>query len=356
MGIDLGDVVVKHPLELSALRGKRVAIDAWNVLYQFLSNIRQPDGTPLMNAQGDVTSHLAGTLYRTANLVDAGLKPIFVFDGQPHPLKRDTLAARTARRESAETEYAEALESGDEEKAFSKAQQTSRLSVPMAEQAMDLLRALGIPVVQAPGEGEAQAAAMCAAGDVDVVASQDFDTLLFGTPTLCRNLTLSGRRKLPGKRVWVDVTPEQIHLAESLEAMELTREQLIDAALLVGTDFHPGIKGIGPKKAIALIKKHGALEPILERLAADPDSADSAVERALLDQHEALAERDAVKQIFLNPSHTRDYALDMGKPDGDAVRSLMVETHGFSAERVDATLEKYGAARSRANQQSLFDF
>ncbi len=355
MGIDLGDVVVKHETSLQAWSGQRVAFDAWNVLYQFLSNIRQPDGTPLKDRQGRITSHLAGILYRTSNLVEAGIKPVFVFDGEPHFLKRETLAARSARRESATAEYEEALAAGDTEKAYSKAQQTSKMTKDMAQEAMELLESLGVAVVQAPGEGEAQAAWMCADGQVDAVASQDFDALLFGTPTLLRNMTLSGRRKLPGKQVWVDVAQERIDLQESLEAIGLDRERLIDVALLVGTDFHPGIKGIGAKKAIQIIQKHGELEALLERLQADPDSAKTAAERSILEQGQALSERDTVRQIFLDPPHT-SVALDTPKLDAERVRRIMVKEHDFSEDRVDGALKKFGAGAAKASQQRLFDF
>ena len=291
MGIDLGDVVIKQPTTLPALAGQTVAFDAWNILYQFLSNIRQPDGTPLKDAQGRTTSHLAGCLYRTANLVEAGIKPVFVFDGEPHPLKRETLAARSARRDQAQSDYEEALAAGDEAKAFSKAQQTSRMTSDMAQEAKDLLGMLGIPVVEAPGEGEAQAAWMCQEGLVDAACSQDFDALLFGAPRMLRHLTATGRRKLPGKQVWVDVAPESIDLASSLGALGLTRDQLIDVALLVGTDFHPGIKGIGAKKAIQLIQKEGDLESLLERLQTE------------------LAERDRRAAERINQLETSEHSL-----------------------------------------------
>ncbi len=356
MGIDLGDLVTRHDTNLQEWAGKTVAFDAWNILYQFLSSVRQRDGTPLMNERGEVTSHLAGILYRTGNIVDAGIKPVWVFDGKPHPLKLETLAMRAERRQAAVTEMEEALAAGDEEKALSKAKQTSKLTVPMAEQAMSLLRALGMPVVEAPADGEAQAAWMCQEGLVDGVCSQDFDSLLYGSPVLLRNLTLSGRRKLPGKQVWVPVTPERISLQETFTASGLTREQLIDAAILVGTDFNPGIKGIGPKKAVALIDKAGSLEALVERLAADPDSAANAAERAVLEQHEALMDRDEIRRIFLEPAHTIDAETQVRSPDADAVRAIMVLDHGFDAGRVDATLERFVAARGRQSQQSLFDF
>ncbi|MGB1586304.1 MAG: flap endonuclease-1 [Thermoplasmatota archaeon] len=355
MGIDLGDVVIKHPTTLKDLHGQTVAFDAWNVLYQFLSNIRQPDGTPLMDAQGRVTSHLAGCLYRTANLVEAGIKPVFVFDGEPHHLKRETLAARSERRKQAEADYAEAKASGDDEKAFSKAQQTSKMTSDMADEAKHLLRSLGIPVIEAPSEGEAQAAWMAKEGIVDAAASQDFDALLFGTPRLLRNVTVTGRRKLPGKQVWVDVTPEEIRLEESLAKAELTREQLVDAALLVGTDFNPGIKGIGPKKALALIQKEGSLEALIERLSGNPESATKAVERSILEQHEALMDRDVIRDIFLRPVHA-DVELEKSRADGDAVRTFMVKERGFSQERVDAALRRFDVAAEAKKQTGLFEF
>jgi flap endonuclease-1 len=355
VGVDLGPLLVKRPVTLADYAGKTVAFDAWNILYQFLSNIRQPDGTPLMNAAGEVTSHLAGTLYRTANLVEAGIKPVFVFDGTPHPLKNETLAARSARREQAKGEMDAALAEGDGEVALSKAKQTSRLTVPMAEQAKDLLRLLGIPVVDAPSEGEAQASWMCKEGIVDAACSQDFDAILFGTPRLLRNLTATGRRKLPGKQVWVDVAPEEIDTMATLEAIGLDGPGLIDAAMLVGTDFNPGIKGIGPKKAVQLIRDNGGLEPLLERLRGNPGSATSAVERALLAQPEALMDRDAIRNIFQNPAHA-EVELDFQGPDRAGIDAMMVHQFGFNKERVSGAIERFNAAKNSIMQKGLFDF
>ncbi len=368
VGIDLGDVVVKRPVTFAEYAGQRVAFDAWNVLYQFLASIRQPDGTPLMDKEGRVTSHLAGVLYRTGNLVEAGIKPVFVFDGKPHPLKLETLAGRAARKEQAEKDLgtardaiAAAQEAGDAEAeerhtatARTKAQQTSRLTVPMVGQATEVLQALGIPVVQAPGEGEAQAAWMCQQGLVRAACSQDYDAILFGAPRLARHLAVTGRRKLPGKQVWVDVSPEEIALDATLAGVGLTREQLVDVALLVGTDFHPGIRGIGPKKAVAVLQKEGSLEGLIDRLSANPSSADTAVERAILEQHAALADRDEVRRIFLQPAHADCGLLDLKPADPDLVHRIMVDRHGFSPERVDAALAKFNAARKKAGQTRLF--
>jgi len=388
VGIDLGDIVLKRPVGLEHFAGQRVAFDAWNVLYQFLASIRQPDGTPLMDREGRVTSHLAGVLYRTGNLVEAGIKPVFVFDGAPHPLKAETLAGRAARKEQAARELGDARaameaasEAGDAEAeerhtaaAKTKASQTSRLTVPMVEQAKEVLRALGLPVVQAPGEGEAQAAWMAQQGLVHAACSQDYDAILFGAPRLARHLAVTGRRKLPGKQVWVDVSPEEIALDASLAHAgcdpdtcaarggdgsvpghaPLTREQLVDAALLVGTDFHPGIRGIGPKKAVAVIRKEGSLEALVDRLSANPSSAGTAVERAILEQHAALADRDEVRRIFLSPAHADPGPLEARPADAKAVHDIMVGRHGFSPELVDAALAKFNAARKKGGQTRLF--
>lgn len=391
MGIDLGDIVVRHPRTMADFAGKRLAFDAWNILYQFLSSIRGPDGSPLTDREGRITSHLQGLLTRTGNLVEAGIKPVFVFDGTPHRLKSETLAQRSARKEKAQGEYEEAMAAGDLATARTKAQQTSRLTPPMVQTAQELLQALGIPVVQAPGEGEAQATWMAQQGIVDGVVSQDYDAILFGAPILVRNLGVGGRRKLPGKQVWVDSPPDEMSLQETQRhaACEgrpappegtpdaktrwgpgcsvrdpatkwaeerhhaMTREQLVDAAILVGTDFNAGIKGIGTLRAVELIREAGSLEALLARL--EKDGAQSAVERYILEQKENLDVRNEVRAIFLDPAHADVKAdLSLRPPDAARVREIMVTRHGFNAERVDAALAKYQAAKGKQAQQRLF--
>ncbi len=354
MGIDLGDLVQKRETSLPAYSGRKVAVDAWNILYQFLSSIRQPDGTPLMDREGHVTSHLAGVLYRTGNLVEAGIQPVFVFDGPPHPLKKATLEMRSARKVEAQAAYEAALEAGDLETARTKAAQTSRLTLPMVTEAQELLSALGVPVVQAPSEGEAQASWMAATGAVAAVVSQDYDSLLFGAPVLVRHLAVGGRRKMPEKQVWVDVAPEEVRLAESLAALGITREQLVDLALLVGTDFHPGVHGVGPKKALDLIRKEGGVEALLRRLHAS--GASSAAERAVLASEADLGNRDEVRRLFLDPPHAAVGDLRTGAVDAERVRRLMVDRHGFSPDRVEGALARFQAARGKQAQKGLFEF
>ena len=335
MGINLADIVTSEPRTLEDFSGKILAIDAFNTLYQFLAIIRQPDGTPLMDHQGRVTSHLSGIIYRVSNFVAAGIKPAFVFDGEPPRLKARTIVARGEIKRRAEREWREAVEIGDLATARTKAMQTSRLTTEMVDQSKRLLDLLGIPWVQAPAEGEAQASAMARTGVAYAAASQDFDSLLFGSPRLVKNLAITGRRKLPRKDVYVDVQPEEISLEATLANLGITREQLVDMGLLIGTDFNEGVKGIGPKKALALIKKHGSLEPALEELGVEIES------------------KDEVREIFLHPKVIEVAGVEFNDPDKDGVRRMLCDDHDFSRDRIDAALEKFGAARSEQKQQSL---
>ena len=335
MGINLADIVTSEPRTLEDFSGKILAIDAFNTLYQFLAIIRQPDGTPLMDHQGRVTSHLSGIIYRVSNFVAAGIKPVFVFDGEPPRLKARTIVARGEIKRRAEREWREAVEIGDLATARTKAMQTSRLTTEMVDQSKRLLDLLGIPWVQAPAEGEAQASAMARTGVAYAAASQDFDSLLFGSPRLVKNLAITGRRKLPRKDIYVDVQPEEISLEATLANLGITREQLVDMGLLIGTDFNEGVKGIGPKKALALIKKHGSLEPALEELGVEIES------------------KDEVREIFLKPNVLPDVELRFRDPDADGVRRMLCDEHNFSPDRINAALAKFGSARSEQKQRSL---
>ncbi len=338
MGVNLSPIVEATEVDLTELRGKTVAVDAYNTIFQFLSIIRQSDGKPLQDSQGRVTSHLSGILYRTANLIEAGIEPSFVFDGKPNELKSGTIEDRIARREKAREEYEAALAEGDMKKAFSKAQQTSRMTPEILESSKELLRLMGIPVVQAPSDGEAQAAYMCGKGDVYAAASQDFDSILFGAPLLVRNLTISGRRKVPGKNIYKDVKTEIIDSKQMLENLGITREQLVDVCILIGTDFNPGVSGIGPKKGLKLIQKHGDLEDVIANTEIEVEGYED------------------VRQIFLNGPRSDDYSVKTGQMDPDGIVELMTE-YGFSEDRVVTVINKIEAARkaesNRRKQRSL---
>ncbi|MGQ9538285.1 MAG: flap endonuclease-1 [Candidatus Bathycorpusculaceae bacterium] len=325
MGVNLRDLVPKATVRLEDLSGKSIAIDAYNALYQFLAIIRQPDGTPLKDSSGRITSHLSGLLYRTSNLVELGIKPIYVFDGTPPTLKEAEIKRRMKAKEEALIKYEQAMKEGKIEEARMYAQATSRLKDYMAEDSKRLLDLLGVPWIQAPSEGEAQAAHVVKRGDADYCASQDYDSLLFGAPRLIRNVTISGRRKLPGKNVYIEAVPEIVELEGVLKECGITYEQLIDVGILVGTDFNPeGVKGLGPKTALKLIKEHGSLEEALP----------------FIKNAEFPVEPRIIKDIFLHPKVTDNYKIEWKEPDVDGVINFICRERDFSEDRVRKALEK----------------
>ncbi|ALM75226.1 flap endonuclease-1 [Thermococcus barophilus] len=335
MGVQIGELVPRKEIEIENLNGRKIAIDALNAIYQFLSIIRQRDGTPLMDSKGRITSHLSGLFYRTINLMEAGIKPAYVFDGKPPEFKKKELEKRAEAREEAEEKWQEALARGDLEEAKKYAQRASTVNEQLIEDAKKLLDLMGIPWVQAPSEGEAQAAHMVSKGKVWASASQDYDSLLFGAPRLVRNLTITGRRKLPGKDVYVEVKPELIVLEEVLKELKIDREKLIELAILVGTDYNPGgIKGVGPKKALEIV-----------RYSKDP-----------LKKYQKMSDVDlyAIKEFFLNPPVTDDYKLAWKMPDEEGILKFLCDEHDFSEERVKNGLERLKKA-IRAGKQSTLE-
>ncbi len=337
MGVQLGDIVSKQKIELERLRGQVIAIDAMNSLYQFLSIIRQRDGMPLKDSRGRITSHLSGLFYRTANLIEIGIRPVYVFDGEPPKLKGKTIEQRRALREEAAEEWSAALKAGMLGEAKKFAQRAGRLSEQMVEQAKTLLDCMGLPWVQAPGEGEAQAAYLVQRGDAWAAASQDFDSLLFGAPTLVRNLTITGRRKLPGKDMYIRVSPEVIKLQALLRELKITREQLVDIGILVGTDFNEGIKGIGPKKALELVRMYGSIEKIMKTELGEKFEVDP------LD----------VRDIFLKPKVSSKYELKWHDPDPKRIERFLCEEYDFSEPRVQTGIEKLLKGRREREQVPL---
>lgn len=325
LGVNLRDLVPKTVVKLEDLSGKSIAIDAYNALYQFLAIIRQPDGTPLKDSSGRVTSHLSGLLYRTSNLVELGIRPVYVFDGAPPALKEVEIKRRMRVKEQALVLYERALREGKPEEARVYAQATSHLKDYMAEDSKRLLDLMGVPWIQAPSEGEAQAAHLAKRGDADYCASQDYDSLLFGAPRFVRNVTISGRRKLPSKNVYVEVVPEVVELEQVLRECGISYEQLVDVGILIGTDFNPdGIKGLGPKTALKLIKEHGSIEQAVPYV----KNAEFPVEPA------------RIREIFLHPNVTDGYKLEWREPDVEGVVDFICRGRDFSEDRVRKALEK----------------
>jgi flap endonuclease-1 len=323
MGVLLTPIIVKQTLELDDLSGRSLALDGNGELYQFLALIRLRDGTPLRDSKGRITSHLAGLFYRTTRLIaDYRLQLAFVFDGAPPAMKADEIRRRRAVRERYEEERSESLREGDLARAYSKATMTSRLTREMVAEARTLLSLMGIPTVQAPSEGEAQAARLAADGRVWASASKDYDSLLFGTPRLLRFLTISGKEFLPSRGAFRPIVPELIDLPALLDELAITREQLIDLSMLVGTDFNTGVKGIGPKKALKLVRDHGRIESMPAEI------------------RDAVGDVRGIRRIYLEPETTGEYDLTTRDPDFDGVVKFLCEEREFSADRVRSALDR----------------
>lgn len=337
MGVNFKDIISKTSVKLEDLSSKIIAIDAYNALYQFLSIIRQPDGTPLKDSTGRITSHLSGLFYRTINLVEMGIKPIYVFDGESPALKAAEIERRKKVKVEAVASYEKAVARGDTEKMRIYAQVATTMKDYMLDDSQKLLTLMGLPWVQAPGEGEAQAAHMNRKGRADYCASQDYDSLLFGAPKLLRNVTISGRRRR-GK-AFIEVVPEVVELSKVLSELGLTHEQLIDVGILIGTDFNPdGIEGIGPKTALKLIRQHGSLEKALPHIKNPIFPCDPS----------------QIREIFLNPQVTDDYILNWKEPDDQGIISFMSREKEFGEERVKKGLERMTAGtRKQKGRVSL---
>ncbi len=341
MGLKFKGIVNPKEISLKELNGKILSVDSMNILYQFLTTIVGMDGSPLTDSKGRVTSHLIGLFNRTVTLMEAGIKLVFVFDGKPPEIKRKTWEIRRAVKETAKEKYLIAEEAGDQDEMKKFARQKVSLSKEMVEDAKNILVALGIPIVQAPSEGEAQAAYMVSKGDCYGVVSQDFDNLIFGATRLIRNLSLAGKRKKGP--TYQRYSPEMIKLQDVLNELKLNRDQLIILAILVGTDYNPGgIKGIGPKKGLKLLHEHKAPEDIFEAVKWSEHNPD-------LHWKEIF---DTIKDIPV----TDDYNLEWGKINNEELIHLLVSEYGFAEDRVKTRLEKMQKNSMGTAQKGLSSF
>ncbi|NHJ12122.1 MAG: flap endonuclease-1 [Candidatus Thorarchaeota archaeon] len=343
MGTKLADIMKAEVISLTDLKNRVIAFDAFNTIYAFLSSIRQPDGTPLMDRQGRVTSHLSGLFYRNLNLLEAGVRPVYVFDGESPELKAPEVEKRREIRDAAYAEWQQAKEEGRIEDARKAAQASSRLTAPMIEESKSLLTAMGIPVIQAPSEGEALAAQMTRANIAWASASQDNDSFLYNCPRLVRNLTISGRRRGSRSSTYKTIHPELVDLDMNLRLLGITREQLIDIAILVGTDYNEGVKGVGPKTALKLIKEHETIEGIEEAQG--------------VQYNFPYVE---IRDIFLNPPKAEITEPKWHDFDTDDLMRILCEEHDFSSSRVESSLQRLQKAleelRGSTEQSSLTDF
>ncbi|MBU0535680.1 MAG: flap endonuclease-1 [Nanoarchaeota archaeon] len=343
MGTKLKDIIIKKEIEIQDLKDKVLVVDSYNVMYQFLTTIRMADGSPLMDSKGNITSHLNGLFNRTTNLMHRGLRLAFVFDGKAPRLKQKERERRSDLKEEAQKEYEIAKDRKDLDQMKKYAARTSRLTRDMVEEAKKLITAMGLPVIQAPSEGEAQAAYIVNKGEAYAEISQDFDCLVFGVPKLVRNLTVSEKRKLPGKLSYITVKPEMMELEENLKALGISQDQLICLSMLVGTDYNiGGIKGIGPKNALKMVKEGKNNFGQMFKNAGWNDHFDFQWEEVF----------DTIK----NMPTSDDYDLKWAKPDAEKINKLLVDEHDFSEKRVSDALTKINAESDKRSQKGLSQF
>ncbi len=335
MGLQIGDIVPRKEISFSELKGKVIAVDAFNALYQFLSSIRQPDGTPLMDNKRRITSHLSGLFYRNISLLSEGMKLVYVFDGEYNALKNRTHELRQEAKALAQEKFHTALEEEDIEAMGKYARGFAKLTGEMILESKSLLEAMGIAIVQAPGEGEMQCAELVKSGQAFAVASQDYDALVVGGTKLIQNLTLARKRKTVAGFMYI--APELIEYEKVLNEFGIDSDQLICLAILVGTDFNPGgVKGIGPKKALALVRERRYPVQIFK-----------AVEERLDFNWQEVFE------IFKKPNVKKE-KIKFPKLNADNIKNILVDEHDFSLERVEKQLEKLSQLKKQSQQKTLF--
>lgn len=337
MGLQVGEIIPKEEISLDDLSGKVIAIDAFNVLYQFLTTIRQYDGQPLMDSKGRVTSHLSGVFYRMTNMMARGIKPVFVFDGKPPKLKLKTQEARRAVKLAA---YAKMQAAESDEERAKYAGRTSRLTDEMIAESKELLDALGIPVIQALAEGEAQAAYIVERGDAYAVGSQDYDALLFGATRLVQNLTLAKTRKLASGAV-VSINPRMLELKAILKKLEINRDQLICLGILVGTDYNPkGVPGIGQKNALKLVREHKVPAKIFSEVGKTK---------------EINFDWKEIFDLFKKHDVLKKYKIEFKPINEEKLKKILMD-HEFTEKRIDSAVQKVNGDKKVKNQKSLKKF
>ncbi len=340
MGVSLSELVPVKQIEFEYLQGKTIAIDAYNVLYQFLTTIRDRfTGEPLRDSKGRTTSHLSGLFYRTAKLIENRMEIVYVFDGEPPEFKKETVEQRAGIRKEAKVKWKEALERGDTEAVRRYSQASARLTDEMVAESKRLLNYMGVPWIQALSEGEAQVAYLVRKGRVWAGGSQDWDSLLFGASRLVRNLTISGRRKLPGKEKYITVKPEIVELDKVLSSLGINHDQLITLGILVGTDYNPGgIKGVGPKTALKIVKEKKI-----------PSNAFKDIEWGFKTKPEEIFD------FFKNPP-VQETGIEKKDLQPEKLLEMLCEEHSFSHERINSVVEKLREGKEKEKQSRLGRF
>lgn len=340
MGIALKELISGKEVDLKSLSNKVICIDVPVLLYQFLTTIRQSDGAYFSDDSGQITSHLIGINSRITKLIQQGLKLVFVFDGKSPELKKAEQMKRHEKKKEAEAKYKIAMEKKDFSEMRKYAQRSVKITEEIIEETKELIKGFGCPIIEAPSEAEAQASHMVKKGDAYAVATQDADPLMLGCPKIIKNLSLVGKHKKANKLDYQTYKPEIIELSSVLNNLGIDQEQLIMVSILVGTDFNPGgIKGIGPKNALKLVKEHNTKQALIDNL-----------------KDKIEFDFDEVYNTIKNIPVTDDYSLQWNNVDAEKIKYLLVEKHNFSAERIEKSLMQLKEYSESKKQKNLGEF
>ncbi|CAK9877862.1 unnamed protein product [Sphagnum jensenii] len=318
--------------------GRRIAIDASMSIYQFLIVVGRTGNEMLTNEAGEVTSHLQGMFNRTIRVLEAGMKPVYVFDGKPPDLKKGELAKRYAKREDASEELTTAMEGGEKADIEKYSKRTVKVTKQHNEDCRKLLRLMGVPVVEAPSEAEAECAALCKADKVYAVASEDMDSLTFGSTRFLRHLMEPTSRKIPVM---------EFEIAKVLQELNLTMDQFVDLCILCGCDYCDTIRGIGAQTALKLIRLHGSLEAVLENLNKD--------RYQIPDPWPYQEARRLFKEPVVTPTEELP-EFKWNAPDEEGLRKFLVEENGFNNDRIMKAIAKIKVAKNKSSQGRLESF
>jgi len=362
-------------VDFKSLHGRKIAIDASMAIYQFLIAVRSggpnQQAVMLTNSDGETTSHIQGMFNRTNRFLIEGLKPIFVFDGKAPAMKSGELEKRREKRKKAEVELKKAVDDENVEEMDKHSKRLARAGRKENEDCKRLLQLMGVPVIVAPMEAEAECAALCKAGLVYATGTEDMDALTFATPVLIRKLTFANQTA-KGAKI------QQMNYKKAIEGLELTHEQFVDLCILLGCDYCDTIRGIGPKTALKLIRQHGSIEKIITSLKGvvnkdgvqkyvvpknwipDDDEKD---EDATTDEEGGDDKKEEGKtseegnekpvpayvlarELFFNHEVTTDVELKFKAPQKEELTKFLVEEAGFNPERVKSSIEKLEKAHA----------